>query len=220
MKQTIPYNEKIVFKTKIAEVSSISLEHEYNVDNQEINGDFIISGDYKVHDVSVNKDPFLYRLPFSVTMPDNFEMETLEFEVRDFTYDVVDGDTLSVNIEFSVEGEEIPQPEIKEEPRKEEIKEPEIIFEEVEDKPVLEDLIEETEQEERVDNETQETIIDSLKVEDDNFVTYHVHIVRENDTIETISAKYSAQIESIKNINDIEEINLGDKIIIPQTQNE
>ena len=89
MKQTIPYNEKIVFKTKIAEVSSISLEHEYNVDNQEINGDFIISGDYKVHDVSVNKDPFLYRLPFSVTMPDNFEMETLEFEVRDFTYDVV-----------------------------------------------------------------------------------------------------------------------------------
>lgn len=215
MKQTIPYNEKIVFKTKIAEVSSISLEHEYNVDNQEINGDFIISGDYKVHDVSVNKDPFLYRLPFSVTMPDNFEMETLEFEVRDFTYDVVDGDTLSVNIEFSVEGEAL------EAPREVEIKEPEIIFEEVEDKPVLEDLIEETEkEEERVDHETQDTIIDSLKVEDDNFVTYHVHIVRENDTIETICAKYSAQIESIKNINDIEEINLGDKIIIPQTQNE
>ena len=88
-------------------------------------------------------------------------------------------------------------------------------------KPVLEDLIEETEKEaERVDHETQDTIIDSLKVEDDNFVTYHVHIVRENDTIETICAKYSAQIESIKNINDIEEINLGDKIIIPQTQNE
>lgn len=217
MKQTIPYNEKIVFKTKISEVSSISLEHEFNVANQEINGDFIISGDYKVHDVSVNKDPFLYRLPFSVTMPDNFDIETLEFEIRDFTYDVVAGDTLSVNIEFSVEGE-VKEPVVEEIPRKEEIKEPEIIFEEVEDKPVLEDLIEE--KEERVDNETQETIIDSLKVEDDNFVTYHVHIVRENDTIETICAKYNAQTESVKNINDLEEINLGDKIIIPQTQNE
>ncbi len=217
MKQTIPYNEKIVFKTKISEVSSISLEHEFNVANQEINGDFIISGDYKVHDVSVNKDPFLYRLPFSVTMPDNFDIETLEFEIRDFTYDVVAGDTLSVNIEFSVEGE-VKEPVVEEIPRKEEIKEPEIIFEEVEDKPVLEDLIEE--KEERVDNETQETIIDSLKVEDDNFVTYHIHIVRENDTIETICAKYNAQTESVKNINDLEEINLGDKIIIPQTQNE
>lgn len=216
MKQIIPYNENIVFKTKIAEVSSISLEHEFNVDSQEINGDFIVSGDYKAHDVSANKDPFLYRLPFSITMQDNFDMETLEFEVRDFTYDIVDEDTLSVHIEFSVDGEELqPEPVIEEE-KPSRIEEPKVIFEEVEDKPKLEDMI----PEERIDDDTQKTIIESLNMDDDSFITYHVHIVRENDTIETIATKYNTQLEIIENLNNVEEINIGDKLIIPQPQNE
>ena len=69
MKSVIPFKKVIEFKTKIAEITSISLEHEYVKKEGELSGDFIVEGDYKVHEVSVNKEKFKYRLPFfSVTL--------------------------------------------------------------------------------------------------------------------------------------------------------
>ena len=51
---------------------------------------------------------------------------------------------------------------------------------------------------------------------ENKYYTYKVYIVREGDTIETICSKYNVNVNDIKEYNNINEINIGDKIIIPQ----
>ena len=47
LRNIIPYEKDIEFDTKIAEITSISLEHEETTNGNEITGEFIISGDYE-----------------------------------------------------------------------------------------------------------------------------------------------------------------------------
>ncbi len=58
-----------------------------------------------------------------------------------------------------------------------------------------------------------------VRIKDDEentgFIKYKVCIVREGDTIENIVEKYGVSLDSIKKYNVINEINIGDKIIIP-----
>lgn len=51
--------------------------------------------------------------------------------------------------------------------------------------------------------------------ENKEFITYKVCIVRDGDTLESIVEKYGSTIESIKKYNVINELKVGDKIIIP-----
>lgn len=54
------------------------------------------------------------------------------------------------------------------------------------------------------------------KVDSNNkFISYNICIVRENDTIESIIERYNTTLENIKKYNVINEIKVGDKIIIP-----
>lgn len=51
--------------------------------------------------------------------------------------------------------------------------------------------------------------------ENKEFITYKVCIVRDGDTLENIVEKYGSSIELIKKYNVINELKVGDKIIIP-----
>ena len=42
----IPFTKDIKFKTNIAEILSISLEHDFTANPEEVLGNFTISGDY------------------------------------------------------------------------------------------------------------------------------------------------------------------------------
>ena len=64
----IPFTKDVKFKSNIAEILSVSLEHDYTANETEVLGNFTISGEYKTHEVSVNKEHFEYVLPFSVNM--------------------------------------------------------------------------------------------------------------------------------------------------------
>lgn len=64
------------------------------------------------------------------------------------------------------------------------------------------------------------SIFNSFSEKDEKYVTYYVHIVRENDNIDSISAKYGVSIDEIKEYNNIDQITLGMKIIVPYTANE
>ena len=46
-------------------------------------------------------------------------------------------------------------------------------------------------------------------------MTYHVYIVKENDTIDDILNKYNVSREEVENYNDISSIKYKDKLIIP-----
>ena len=102
----IPFESTIEFKTNIYEITKMSLEHEFNVNDGVVLGNFYISGEYRAFEVSVNKEPFKYTLPFTVELNNRILNDTLEFNIEDFSYDIVDNNKLKVNIEYSLEAEE------------------------------------------------------------------------------------------------------------------
>ena len=50
---------------------------------------------------------------------------------------------------------------------------------------------------------------------DDEYVTYHVHIVKESETIESICKLYEVSSSLVNEYNDISNVSVGDKLIIP-----
>lgn len=231
MKSVVPFTKDILFKSKIAEITSISLEHELDVKEDSVTGNFIISGYYKSHEVSVNKEEFLYKLPFSVELTENIDLNTFNFEILDFYYDVIDNDTLRINIEFEVKAEKkeekIEEREVKQEeiftPVEEEIESIEVeipVSNKIEEPVEIKEQVKKEKPEERVEKEEQETILNNIDVEEDDFMTYNIHIVREMESFESISEKYNVSVDLLKEYNNLESINIGDKIIIPEEKDE
>ena len=54
----IPFEKKLDFKNQIKEICSISLEHEITQNDTEVLGNFLISGSYKEHELSLNLSEF------------------------------------------------------------------------------------------------------------------------------------------------------------------
>lgn len=122
MKNVIPYSKEIIFKSNIGEISSISLEHEEEVVNNSLEGIFKVSGEYKTHEISVNKEDFSYDLPFSIELDEDIITSSVLVDIEDFNY-TFSKDVLKVNIEFSVTGERKKEEvveEVKEEKKDEE----------------------------------------------------------------------------------------------------
>jgi len=230
MNCVIPYTKEIVFKTKIAEISSISLEHEMNINDIELLGNFIVSGEYKSHELSVNKEEFSYTLPFSIAITDNIDLDSVDFSITDFSYEVINDNTLKVFIEFSViasEKEIIEEKEVVifedvKNASENEIELPDDVILEVpmNSDRVEEDIVIEGVKEDRIDKVETETIMDSIKNENDEYALYHIHIVKEAETIEMISAMYNSSIDLISEYNDLTNIGIGDKLIIPEEKDE
>mgnify|MGYP000339823845 CR=1 FL=1 len=82
-----------------------------------------------------------------------------------------------------------------------------------------ENIVKVNKSEDFIDNEMN-SIFNNFSEKDEKFVSYYVHIVRENDNIDTICLKYGVSVEKIKEYNNIDQIALGSKIIIPYIVNE
>ena len=97
--------------------------------------------------------------------------------------------------------------------KKEEVKE-EFVDEEV-DEIQKESYMETEEGSDRNIDAAKEKLLNSVKVDDDNFITYQIHIVKENDSLESILVKYDMSLEELKEYNDFNSLSLGMKLIIP-----
>ena len=157
----IPFTKDIDFEKKVSEITSISLEHETKVEDGLLKGNFIVSGDFKSHEVSINKEPFSYILPFEIDLADDVDENTIEFMIEDFTYEIVDNSILRVKIDFNVIAS------LKE---KEDVEEEEPLFQDAKTAFLeTDDLEEEREaKEEEKDTskemmETEDTIIKNIK---------------------------------------------------------
>ncbi len=235
----IPFESTIEFKSNIAEITKMSLEHDYNISDGLVLGNFYISGEYRPHEVSINTEPFKYTLPFTVEIREDIERDSLEFNIEDFSYDIVDKNNLKVNIEYSLKGEERVKEEVVEENKEEEkeelfervnenelnselefidefLNQEEISKNEEEIKEEVKDEKEVVEEdEERISEESEKTIMDTIKDSDDTFVTYNVHIVKESETLESIATFYKVPSSLISEYNNIDTLAIGDKVIIP-----
>ncbi len=218
----IPFTKDINFKTNIAKILSVSLEHEYTANPMEVLGNFTISGEYKVHEVSINKESFEYVLPFSVNLTKEIDINSVDFDIVNFTYEVVNDDTLRVNIEYSINAIELPEEkeEVTIDELLDEIDEDvraEIEEEKEEEKEEIQEKEEVLETENRdITDEAKETILNSINKDDNTYVTYHVHIMSETDTIESICLKYNVTESILKEYNDLTTIGVKDKVIIPE----
>ena len=100
MKQVIPFNKEIPFKTMIKEIQSISLEHTLKVkEDNNIKGDFIISGSYKMTEASTIAEEFSYKIPVDIYIDEEYDLEEASIDIDDFKYNIVNDDTLSVKID-------------------------------------------------------------------------------------------------------------------------
>ena len=266
MKSVIPFNKEILFKTNIAEISSISLEHDYELTDKEVKGNFIVSGDYKAHEVSVNKEPFRYSLPFAIDLDDNIDRETVSLDIEDFSYDF-HKDVLEVKIEFSLCAERIKEEEREEvveeesefrdpvtlfgnenqtseleelladleakeqeqvEIHKEEVKEEQVEMQKeemkeeiveqkeeiVEHQEMLHEHVSIQEKEETLEEETKNMVMDSIDTKEE-YVIYHVHILKAEETIESVCKSYDVSTSLVGEYNDLSTMEVGDKLIIP-----
>lgn len=234
MKSVIPFSKELDFSGKLSEITSISLEREFEILEGSIDGNLFVTGDYKSHEVSANVIPFSFKIPFSIEIPDDLNTETITLEISDFAYDLIEDSKIKVNIELELNGEILEKVKEEEEEKievdseeiikmmeermeeEEEVRQEEItsIEEEIEEEE-KQVKIEEEQKEEMEDRiESEEVILENVSTEEE-YSTYHIHIVKEGENVETICTMYNSNLNLLSEYNNIGEITTGEKIIIP-----
>jgi hypothetical protein len=223
MNKLIPFTKEIVFDSNIYEITSISLENTLGKNNNIISGDFIVSGEYRITETSINTLPFKYNIPFTIDIDETYDISAASIDINDFYYEIINDKVLAINIEVIVDN-------VKE-----------ILYERNED---MNDLINDNNLDlsmiddiniTNVDTDINITNVDtdinipdvSITSDDikkslfndletkDNYVNYRVYIVRENDNLDSICNKYNVDKDILSEYNDLNDLKIGDKVIIP-----
>lgn len=273
MKKVVPFTKTISFRTMIAEITDIEVNHTLALnENHEVVGDILVDGKYKMTDASQIEEEFHYKLPFTIDIDEKYNLDNLEIIISDFYFEIINEEDLKINVEIEMDGIEenkLPKLEEKKESLEEvsevldteedfvrnkednilipvEIEEKKEKLEVQQDNPLhklaeeikkdilTEDipLVEVTKQEakkeikkettsvkQEKDNNTSSTnmssIFSSLASSEETFSTYYVYMVRETDTIESIIDKYQTTKEELQNYNDLTNVKVGSKLIIP-----
>ena len=273
MKKVVPFTKTISFRTMIAEITDIEVNHTLALnENHEVVGDILVDGKYKMTDASQIEEEFHYKLPFTIDIDERYNLDNLEIIISDFYFEIINEEDLKINVEIEMDGiEENKLPKLEEKRNSlEEVsevldteedfvrnKEDDILIPvEIEEKKekleVLENnplhklaeeikkdiltedipLVEVTKQEakkeikkettsvkQEKDNNTSSnnmsSIFSSLASSEETFSTYYVYMVRETDTIESIIEKYQTTKEELQNYNDLTNVKVGSKLIIP-----
>ena len=228
MNNIIEFKKDCIMKTYVAEITDISLTHDYKIMEDTVEGFFDIVGEYKVTKSSITKEEFTYNIPFTIALSSLIDRDTINLSIKDFNYEI-EKDILHLKISLEMDYEQV---EIKEELQEEVVKEGEEEMQMIDE--VLDSISEpeiknpnefhsEVMEEIKINEkkETEETInkvIDTIP--DSGFYKYKVYIMREEDTLESIMIKYNVKLSDIKEYNDIENLKVGDKIVIPCIEND
>lgn len=234
MKKKINIEKKLDFSKMISEITAISLEHDLKfVDEENITGNLIVSGKYKSTIAAQIEDVFEYKIPVEISLTDRMDREGSKVDITDFSYEIYEENFLNCKIELLVDGIEIiDDRECDGDPI--DTKELEV--------PVIDKKLESSTQEksrnDNLDNNSFEEDLDNIEVSssnceniDDNsffnidssketYGTFIVYIVRQNETINSILEKYDTSLEEIEKYNDIKDLSIGTKLIIPLLKSE
>lgn len=232
MNEVYTLDRDFLFKSKIFEITSISVEQNFKVDGSSIYGDFIVSGSYRLHEISINKEDFSFKVPFKHDLPSNINLDTVKLDISDFSYNFNNLDELSVHIEYIVtaeEGVKVFESEEKLDDFLNEQKKQDVDIVDLRSEPV--DLPNEiimpiakdeketstTFTENKQDKIDENMIINSIN-DKDEYVLYHVHTVGISDSIESITKKYNVSVNTLKEYNTFDTLELNMKLIIPNEE--
>lgn len=234
MKKIISFEKKIEFPSMIGEVTSISLEQDLKfIDESTIEGMFTVSGTYKLTEASRIEEPFSYELPAEIILGEKIDINGSKIEINDFYYEIENDYNLICYIEVQIEGVEVVEIEDEEEidnsselitpPQLEEINlkiEKIDLPEEIRecDGDPKEEKIQERETDEPMITETKEmvkSLFENINDSEESYATYSVYILREEETISSLITKYKTTKEELESYNDLSNLSIGSKIIIP-----
>ena len=235
MRQIITLEKEIAFKTMVGEISSISLEPDLAfINDSEIEGNLIISGTYKMTEASTLEEEFNYKVPVEIMLTTSLLEDKRKVDINNFTYEVVNEESLSITVELLIEGRE--KIELEEEGvsdvrdnTSEEIevlstdKEEDVNSDEklksLEEVPIIKDEknIDTSIKEDTTNNKVMDSIFEAFSNTEETYSTYSVYILRENQTIDEVLAKYNTNREVLSEYNDLNNLKVGSKLIIPTT---
>lgn len=234
MKKRINIEKKLDFSKMISEITAISLEHDLSfIDDENIEGNLIVSGKYKSTVASQIEEVFEYKIPVDISLTEKINHSNSKVDIIDFSYDIYEDNFLNCKIELLVDGEEVvnEERECDDDPIEEkEIEIPKIEgkseekmydkakdnIREMEDEIDVESLDTENLEENKIDSNTFFNIDNSKET----YGTFIVYIIRQNETINSILEKYDTSIEEIEKYNDIKDLSIGKKLIIPLLKND
>lgn len=202
MKQKVPFEKEIAFKTNIGEITSISLDHDLMFKEKDlISGNFYIDGSYKMLSTSTEEFNYNYKIPCEIAISDDYDTSNAFIDIDDFNYEI-DKDYLKVNIVVAIDNLIKKEEEIEFlNPVKEEKIDPEEIK-----VPTID------ERSSKISFlETQEKV----KKQADDYLTYKVYMYKETDSIESVLEKYNTTIDELSDYNDLENLAPGVKLVIP-----
>jgi len=227
MRQLIPFVKDINFTSKLSEVTSISLEHNLIMENNDsIVGNFTVSGKYKINEISINEESFNEKIDFDITLDDKYDSSKISIDIDNFYYEIINEENLRLHIDVLIDNLEYM--------KKEEVV-PKLPIE-IEDEIIpIDDLNidirnnnQKQESEERIDikkditldssfdvNEITSNLTSSFLAGEEHFSTYKIHIIREEEKINTVMEKYKISKDELEKYNTLDNVMLGTKIIIP-----
>lgn len=210
MRQLIPFVKDINFTSKLSEVTSISLEHNLTMENNDsIVGEFIVSGKYKINEISINEEFFNEKIDFDITLDDKYDASKIRIDIDNFYYEIINEENLRLHIDVLIDNLKY----IK----KEEVipKIPDEIVEEIVD---IKELAFDQKERNNDDLDVMEitnNLTTNFLPNEEHYSTYKIHIIRESENINTIIEKYSISKEELEKYNTLDNVMLGTKIIIP-----
>ncbi|MFR5756621.1 MAG: LysM peptidoglycan-binding domain-containing protein [Lachnospiraceae bacterium] len=233
MKQIIPFVKDISLAPKIYEVTSIALEHNLKMENSDsVVGSFTVSGKYRINNISINEEVFEENIPFDITLDSKYDASKVIIDIDDFYYEIINDEFLRVHIDVLVdnlvyEKKEVEKPKeiIKEEreeistiinERNDDLMNDNVnLSDKKEDTLIREEDVKASKKDEERESDITNKIETGLFDKEEKYITYKVHIVRDTETIDEITAKYNVSKEELEKYNDLNNIVLGTKIIIP-----
>ena len=234
MKKSVSFEKRVDFPTMIGDITSISLDKDLNFVNESfIEGNLILKGSYKLTEASYIEENFEYSLPIEINLCERIDLNTANIEISDFSYEIENNNIMICKVELMLDAMEIIDDvdDVREcdDDRNKEIEIP-TIEPKVQDNTFLSeeiksDILEET----NVDNEN-ESINEKAKIDEEEkndslffhldeksetYGTFIVYIMRQNESINSIIEKYNTTVEELEKYNDLKELSMGTKIIIP-----
>ena len=116
MKKVVPFTKTISFRTMIAEITDIEVNHTLALnENHEVVGDILVDGKYKMTDASQIEEEFHYKLPFTIDIDEKYNLDNLEIIISDFYFEIINEEDLKINVEIEMDGiEENKLPKLEE----------------------------------------------------------------------------------------------------------
>ena len=245
MRKNVSFEKRIDFPTMVGEISAISLEEDLKFINESsIEGNLILSGKYKLTEASRLEEDFNYKLPIEISLTEKLDISTSKVEISNFTYKMMDENIMLCNIELLIEGLELLDESREcdgdvseiEIPIKEDIDkvinnefindtdtlESDVLLKEnneIKDDKRDDVVVSKKEVAETIDineaDKVENTSIFNINEESESYGTLLVYIVRENETINSIITKYNTTVEELEKYNDLIDLSIGTKLIIP-----